>query len=483
MKARHIIALVVLVLAPALSIRLYPVTSESFQHDAIVSQTAAADGIAANAWDHPETFENRRFHPPLLSYVIIANNAAFGGGEYRARLFSIIAGALACLAVALSIYAILGQGTLALVGAVFGGWMLCLLPVHLYVSRTANWDAVYSLLLVCTLLGLSVYLRAPKLRTLIWTGVFAALTLLTCELGLVMLPAFAAVLVVDLRRRQGAAWRDWGILLAVTLALIAVLWPAGVLKLDYLRTLRFRLYDSSALESNEPWSRFYTILFEQAPAYTIVMIAGVLAATAMSLRRHTRGALFALLPFALYALMVVLLSTRQRLVYIHHIADLFPALTVVAIVSLVELLRRTARWKRIPAAGAGVVAFVACAAAAFNPDPRVVGPQEHAGYLGIRDFLAGQPGALTYYHYDYAMRYYLPEADVRSDGGRWWTPEELDGLKRGEFDFVVCDWSMFDERFPSIQAVAGALEPAYEVIHVVRHRRTGEAAAWIFTRN
>ncbi len=482
MKARHIIALVVLVLAPALSIRLYPVTSESFQHDAIVSQTAAADGIAANAWDHPETFETRRFHPPLLSYVIIANNAVFGGGEYRARLYSIIAGALACLAVALSIYAILGQGTLALAGAVFGGWMLCLLPVHLYVSRTANWDAVYSLFSVCTLLGLSVYLRAPKLRTLIWTGVFAALTLLTCELGLAMLPAFAAVFAVDLRRRQGAAWRDWRILLVVTVALIAVLWPAGVLKLDYLRTLRFRLYDSSALESNEPWYRFYTILFEQAPAYTIAMIAGIIAATTMSLRRHTRGALFALLPFALYASMVVLLSTRQRLVYIHHIADLFPALTVVAVVALVAALRETPS-KRLPAAAIAVVTFLGCAAAAFNPDPRVVGPQEHAGYLGIRDFLAGEQGAATYYHYDYAMRYYLPDADVRSGGGRWWTPEELDGLKRGEFDFVVCDWSMFDERYPSIKAVAGALEPTYEVIHVVRHRRTGEAVAWIFTRD
>ncbi len=482
MKARHIIALVVLVLAPALSIRLYPVTSESFQHDAIVSQTAAADGIAANAWDHPEAFENRRFHPPLLSYVIIANNAVFGNGEYRARLFSIIAGALACLAVALSIYLILGQGTLALAGAVFGGWMLCLLPVHLYVSRTANWDAVYSLFSVCTLLGLSVYLRAPKLRTLVWTGVFAALTLLTCELGLVMLPAFAAVFVVDLRRRQGAAWRDWGILLAVTVALIAVLWPAGVLKLDYLRTLRFRLYDSSALESNEPWYLFYTILFEQAPAYTIAMIAGIVAAIGLAIRARSDGALRALMPFALYALMVVLLSTRQRLVYIHHIADLFPALTVVAVVALVAALRE-APSKRIPAAAIAVVTFLGCAAAAFNPDPRVVGPREHAGYLGIRDFLAGQPGAATYYHYDYAMRYYLPEADVRSGGGRWWTPEELDGLKRGEFDFVVCDWSMFDERYPSIQAVAGALEPAYEVIHVVRHRRTGEAAAWIFTRN
>ena len=493
MKARHIIALVVLVLAPSLSIRLYPVTSESFQHDAIVSQAAAADGVTANAWDHPETFENRRFHPPLLSYVILANNAVFGGGEYRTRFFSIIAGALACLAVALSTYFILGQGTLALVGAVFGGWMLCLLPVHLYVSRTANWDAIYSLFSVCTMLGLSVYLQAPKLRTLVWTGIFAALTLLTCELGLVMLPAFAAVFLVVLRKstRRGAVWRDWTILFAVTLAAIAILWPAGVLKLDYLRTLRFRLYDSSALESNEPWYRFYTILFEQAPAYTIAMVAGIIAAIGLALRRvrgkqdvghESKTVLFALLPFVLYAVMVVLLSTRQRLVYIHHIADLFPALTVVAVVSLVAGLRRTPS-KRVAAAAIAVVTFLGCAAAAFNPDPRVVGPQEHAGYLGIRDFLTGQPGAATYYHYDYAMHYYLPDADVRSGGGRWWTPEKLEGLKRGEFDFVVFDWSMFDERYPSIHEVAGALEPDYEVVHVVRHRRTGEAVAWIFTRD
>ena len=170
MNSRHLVALVALVFLPALSIRLYPVTSESFQHDTIVSQVAAADGVAANAWDRPDTYENRRFHPPLLSYVIMTNNAVFGDDEYRARLFSIIAGALACLVVAISIYAILGNGTMSLAGAVFGGWMVGLLPVQLYVSRTANWDGLYSLLSACTLLGLCLHFKTPRLRTLVWTG-------------------------------------------------------------------------------------------------------------------------------------------------------------------------------------------------------------------------------------------------------------------------------------------------------------------------
>ena len=484
MNSRHLIALVALVFLPALSIRLYPVTSESFQHDTIVSQVAAADGVAANAWDRPDTYENRRFHPPLLSYVIMTNNAVFGGDEYRARLFSIIAGALACLVVAISIYAILGNGTMSLAGAVFGGWMVGLLPVQLYVSRTANWDGLYSLLSACTLLGLCLHFKTPRLRTLVWTGVFAALTLLTCELGLAMLPAFAAVFLYDLwRRPPRAVWRDWAIMSLVVMTVLTVLWPAGVLRLDYLRTLRFRLFDSSALESNRPWYRFYTILFDQAPAYTIVMVAGAAAWLVLLLWRRFRSGtrLLPLLPFVLYAVMVVLLSTRQRLVYIHHIADLFPPLTVVAVASLVAVLRKVAPWKRAVSVAAGVVAFVACTAAALNPDPRVVGPQEHPGFFGVRDFLAGQSGARPFYYYDYAMSYYLPGADVTS-GERRWTREALEELRRGEFDFVVCDWTMFNDQHPSVHEVAAALEPRYGIVNVVRHRRTGEAVAWIFAR-
>jgi hypothetical protein len=492
MKGRYHIALLVLVFAPALLIRLHPVTSESFTYDAIVSQTAARDGFVANAWDEPETYQNRRTHPPLLSYIIIVNNAVAGDDEFRARLYSILAGALACLVVAMSVFAIGGRDKTALVGGVLGGWLMCLLPVHLYISRSANWDAVYSLFYTCSLLFLSLHLDRPRLRSLAWAGAFAVLAFLTCELGLSLLPAFVAVLVYDLRRRnRGQVLREWCGMIGVALVVTAVLWPAGVFKLDLLRTLRYRLYDSGIVERNSPWHGFYTTLFDQAPVYTFVAVAGVATALLLLLpsRREsgarqvdTGGVLVRLLPFAVYAVTVAALSFKQRLVYLHHIADLFPALTVVAVSAFVAASRAMTPFARAAGAALGICAVVLSAAAALNPDPRIVGPQEHPGFLGIRDFLEDHPGARTFYYYDYALRYYAPDADVTSAPKRWWTEEKLETVKSGDFEFVICDRTTLNDDFPTVEAVAAELRPDFEVVHTIHHRRTNEPVAWIFGR-
>jgi hypothetical protein len=490
MKGRYRIALLVIVFAPALLIRIHPVTSESFTHDAIVSQIAADDGIVANAWDQGDTFLKRRSHPPLLSYIIIVNNAVLGGDEFRARLYSILAGSLACLVVVISIYAVGGRDKAALIGGLLGGWFVCLLPVHLYISRSANWDAAYSLLYMCALLFLSLHLNGPRFRSLAWAGAFAALTFLTCELGLSLLPAFAAVFAMDLRRRKRAqVLRDWGVMVLLVLALITVLWPAGIFKLNLLRTLRYRFYDSAVIERNLPWYRFYTTLFEQAPVYTFVTVAGVVTALLLLIpnRRKaeqidTNGILARLLPFAVYALTVLLLSFKQRLVFIHHIADLFPALTVVAVSAFVAASRAMTPFARGAGAALGLTAVVLGGAAAFDREPRIVGPQEHPGILGVRDFLKDHPDARTFYYYEYAMRYYLPEATVVGSQKRWWTVEKLEMVKNRDFDFVICDPSSLNDDFPTIEAVANGLYPDFEIVQIINHRRTNEPVVWIFGR-
>ena len=109
MKHAALIIIFFLVFVPSLLIRVYPLESESFQHDAIVSQLAAKEGVSANAWDRAPAYQQRRYHPPLLSYIIIINNGIFGGDDFNARVFSIIAGALACFVVGLSIFRLTGE--------------------------------------------------------------------------------------------------------------------------------------------------------------------------------------------------------------------------------------------------------------------------------------------------------------------------------------------------------------------------------------
>ena len=483
---------IVLVLVPAFLIRLHPVTSESFSNDAIMSQQAAARGFAANAMDSGETLSARRGHPPLLSYIISMNNRLFGSDAFRARLFSIIAGSICCLVVSLSVTTITSGLRSSLFGGLLGGWMIGLLPVHLYVSRSSNWDAVYSLLALCSLLFVSLYTTRRELRYLLAAGLFASLAFLTCEIGLLLFPVFVFALVRDFRVRPvPVVLREWLRLVLLVIAVVMVLWPAAVLKLHLYTTIRFRLLDSATTARNLPWYMFYVHLFRQSPGFAILSLLGISSFLFLpSMKRNMpgrgdggTGTVFdMLIPFAIYVGAAFVVSLRNTLVHVHHIADMLPPLAVFlscACVVAAEPLMRAGR------AVLRVICLVALALslpAVLDDDPHTVGPQEHPGFLGVRDYLGNHPGARSYYFYHSLMPYYLAGEHLEGEPPRYWTPEKVARVKATPYDFVVSDWSMVSGNYPDIDALSRGLAPEYDLIHTVMHRRTGEPVAWIFER-
>jgi hypothetical protein len=489
-----VVVLCALVLVPAFLIRLHPTTSESFAYDAIISQEAAQKGVVANALDRSDLLYDRRGHPPLLSYIIVLNNRIFGSDELGERVFSMIAGSLCCLAVALSVLLILGRFGGRLPAALFGGLMLALLPVHLYVSRTANWDAVYSLFATCALLSLALHISRPGLGRLLLAGVFGSLALLTCELGSILAPAFAAALWVDLRRRAPKrVAREWALWALVSIGLTFLLWPAGIIKLDLARALLFRIRDNAAAVPGSHWTSLYGILARQSPAFAAASLLGAgtlvgcLAAArkaAPETRAALRTSLAMMLPFAVYAATVFAVNTRQHLVYVHHIADMMPALAVLFSCAAGVGAGLSARRAGRIAIAAGCLLLLALSIpSAASTDPDVVGPQEHPGFLGVRDYLEKRPGARTYYYYSQHMKFYLPNADIEGEAPRGWTAEQVAHAKRTPYDFVVTDRSLFDDAYPDIASLARALAPEYRLAHTVLHRRTGRPVAWIFSRS
>ncbi|GEM_PF-2000024 len=531
----YVLIILLVVLVPAFLIRLHPVTSESFQFDAVVSQISADRGIVANALDSRDTLFWRRYHPPLLSYIIIANNGIFGPGPFTSRLFSIIAGSLCCLAVSLSVLKILGHRRWSLAAALFGGWMICLLPVHLYISRTSNWDAAYSFFNVCSLLLLSLYLKRGTFGNLLTAGVFATLAFLTCEIGLLIVPAFLFTLFYDIRRRPGTVLiRNWLLLVLAAVLITAALWPAGIFRLNILRTIAFRVRDSAMVPRNLPWYMFYAVLFDQAPAFavfsalscmavpfaarlervrygpgTIITAAGESEsrggggktgagesgenngrvggkAGAGESRgdggRYAGGWLISAAPFWIYAATAFALSTVQRLVYIHHIADLFAPLTVVTACSAFVFLSAAGRGMRRAAAVISAAALALSIPAALNSNPDVVGPQEHPGFLGIRDFFENRLDARAYYHHHIVMSYYLPGMRFDAQKPGRWIPERVEAVKAIPYDFVVTDHSLFSPYYPDLASLSSALAPEYKLEHAVEHRRTGRPVAWIYSR-
>jgi hypothetical protein len=157
---------------------------------------------------------------------------------------------------------------------------------------------------------------------------------------------------------------------------------------------------------------------------------------------------------------------------------MMPPVAVVAGVTLSVALSRHHRARLLAPLCAGVLAL--SASAGLQSDPEVVGPQEHPGMLGVRDFLRGHPGASFYYHYKRVIDFYLPEGRCEGERAGRWTPETIESVKRGHYDFVVTDLSLFDPPCPGIACLSTALAPDYALVHAVRHRRTGEPVAWVF---
>jgi len=490
-RFRGLPALVVFLFA--LGLRTIPVTSESFQYDAIVSQLAARAGPVANALDRDQTYRDRRAHPPLLSYFIEINNRLMGNGPWRARVYSMMFGALACAAVVAGVTAAIGTTGNAVVWSLFAGLLLAMLPVHLYISRTADWDAVYSFFSTLALVFLARYCISVRRGTLILALISATLALLTCELAVVLAVPFALALLSDLRSHgRRRVLRAWGIAIGVAVVVFIALWPAGVTKLHLATTLRFRFFDSATGPRNLPWTAFYTTLFRQSPSYVLAVCAGLFALAIAAVTdtgnlrkesRSTSNVPGAVMPFIAYAITVFVLSLRQRLVYIHHIADLFPSLTIVAAIGWAVAGARLHQTAVRRALFAVAIALLAGSViAARNPDPGVVGPQETPGFIGISSYLANHPGTVTYSHFGYEIQFYAPNVRVVSSPVRHWRDADTRNVFANHYDYVVLVPSLVSKDFATREAIERVLAPAYRRVKIIRHRRTGKDVAWILGR-
>lgn len=487
-NTKTLLVLAAVVFLPALAIRLHPTTSESFAYDAVVSQIGAAAGSVPNALDTSDAFALRRYHPPLISYVIDLNNRIFGSGPFGARVFSIVFGALACLVVSIGIAAIARPANGWLWWAILGGWLLCLLPVHLYVSRTSNWDAVYGFFAIGCLLFLGLY-AAENSPVRLWTAaVLGALAFLTCELGIALVPAAVFVMAADARRLSRQDWlRRWAGAIGVALITLALFWPGGFIKLNLLRMMLYRWRDSAVEARNAPWYVFYTELFQQSAAFTVFMIVGIAATLALVLKKREARlpdrTLLAVLPFWVYVATAFALSLKERLVYVHHIVDMFPPLITAVCVGFATWTASLRETQRRFVLGLGAVAVALSVVAALNPDPEVVGPQEHAGFLGVRDELRDQPGTRIYCHDTLVLGFYLPLAVIEGGKSRFWTAEDAAAAKAGNYDFVVVDRAKLNPEYPTPERVFDSLAPVYRVKSVITHRRTHEPVAWILSRS
>jgi len=347
---------------------------------------------------------------------------------------------------------------------------------------------VYGFFATGCLLCLGLY-AAEKSPLRLWAAaVFGALAFLTCELGIALVPAAVFVLVTDARHLSRRDWlRRWAGAIGVALITLALFWPGGFIKLNLLRMMLYRWRDSAVEPRNAPWYVFYTELFQQSAAFTVFMIIGVLVTLVpVVMRRQARlrdSTLLAVLPFWVYVATAFVLSLKERLVYVHHIVDMFPPLVAAVCVGFATWTASLRETQRRFVLGLGAVAVVLSIVAALNPDPEIVGPQEHAGFLGVRDKLQDQPGARVYCHDTLVLGFYLPRAVIEGGRSRFWTAEDAAAAKAGNYDFVVVDRAKLNPEYPTPERVFDSLAPVYRVKSVITHRRTHDPVAWILSRS
>ncbi len=475
------IALAFAVTVVALVVRMVPVTSESFHYDAIVSQMAAQDGVRANAWDHDSTYSDRRYHPPLVSYLIIANNRVFGDGLFRARIFAMLFGALACGLTTLAALRLVPGLRAGWVWASLGGLTLAFVPVHLYISRTANWDPVYSAMAMACLLACSAFVRTPGWLGAMIVATLAALAFLTCEIALALVPALLWVVAWDVGQRGLGALRRWAVASLVGVGVVALLWPAGIIDGDIFRTLRFRWFDSATTPRNQPWMAFYSELFRQSPGMMSFAAVGTVGLV-LARWRKVKLPWAELFPYVVYAATAIILSTRQRLVFVHHVADLIPPLLVVGTVGWAAAMSRTTTNTRL---GTGIVGLGVglTLLASLTAPAEIVGPQEHPGWFRLGEYFADKSGATVYTHYETQLRYYT-DADivVNRSPDRLWETDNLQTAQASGADYIAVDRSQLGGEVSSLEELRQGLAPRYRLVFTADHRRSGESVAWVFRR-
>ena len=254
----------------------------------------------------------RHYHPPLFIYLLHAAERLAGYSDVAVRLVP-LAFALATIATAYLGCALLIPVRGAQIGLVAAA-ILAALPLHVATATDIGWHVPYACLATVSLFAMGYFVTRPTLHALVAAAVTATIAFMTLE--------HAIFLYIDAgggarRDRQPLAPRvsigrvlgHRGLLVAVTAALLTMLlaWPASLIKLSIVKNLGVHAYYSRVLDLSPRFYDVYLVLFDRYPVMTA--LAAVTAVLSIMRRSHLPRAL---LPFAIYALAVVVLQAGNQ---------------------------------------------------------------------------------------------------------------------------------------------------------------------------
>ena len=301
----------------------------------------------------------RHYHGPLYFYWLMLGRTFGMTGEQALRAWSmVLLGVLALLMVA----AARGVHGLDVPLALLPAALLLGSSINILAASQITPHALYGVTSLLALVMLARVMRTGERRD--WYAAVASLALafLTIEYALIIAATYAVGLWMSRERIVRGQWV--GVLLrsiAVFLAVIAVLWIGGIIKLTLVKNYLFFAYFSIVRGSAYGSSSVLDVWAEHFSNAPVACAVGLVALVvgAVRLRRNPT-----LLPYLLYPALVLLTLLRNRSLSPTYVASVFPPLFMVAAITLDDLLRGRSRW-----IAWGATAAVAIASALTMPAP------------------------------------------------------------------------------------------------------------------
>lgn len=281
--------LIISILLLALFLRL-PHLDNSLYVDEAGTLRAANLGFVANYWDtnslslkelpkaylsgdlpadyHPELDapKLRGEHPPLLHQLAHVDTFFLGFSEMKFRLISLFFG-LATIALLYFASLKLFNKNARVIGF-FSAFLLAILPLHIYASKTVKQPVVFAFFATACLLVFFYSLKNKSSKALYLSAILLGLSFLTYEMAIFLLPVMLLGFIFIKNKYlnfsfKGISWsKEFFYSLLLTLFTILIIWPAGILKLHILRSFlnagaRAILVKAPVYFASNPFESYY----------------------------------------------------------------------------------------------------------------------------------------------------------------------------------------------------------------------------------
>ncbi len=499
------------VLVVALLLRVFPIESESLHWDSVSYVRASRQGFVANWVDqgHPglanfgkiwdfnldygksvirrgvDTLWLRHFHPPMLAYILRVQELLLGYGDFRVRLCSMVCGALNSALLVLALVSIRGHSRLAVAAGVGSGLLLAATPYHLFVSRTASYHALFPLVASLFLFGLATALWTERNTWFTVSVALLAVAFATFEWAILLLAVFGIALLA-IRNPWVGISKD--LRLSVSgqatkaaiggLILFALLWPAGIIKADWLQALLHHTLYGRAHAPDRQWWQFYAMFYRSAPTLAILEALGFgYIAVRAAVRRIRRGTLV----WLLFGLAFAALTPFQRLLYAHYVAPLFPVAALFAGLLAHDAGKLLGR--RLGVVAALLLVGIASGTAVQKWDHPVADPQEVPGFSQAATFFRdhADPESSILSTAAPLLRFYLPEYDIRSIPYEDMPASTLARAQSHRYRFVLIYRNQLDNVRGFKQGEAYRwIKDNLDLARTIRHLRRGFPCVWIY---